>query len=213
MLVAFEDQILMHFVGHQGQVVLDTEIGQILQFLLGPDAPARIVRRTEQDHFGVLVDLLRQAVQVHFVAALDLPQRAFDQLAVVGPHRVGEHVVDRREDDDPVAGFRIGLNGHAEGVHQPVRVLHPAGLDLPAVPGLQPVGQGGLIFARIPEIAVNAVLGQPHDRLIDRRRRGEVHIRNPHRDCVVCRMRQDISDPVPLHGMGIAAVDYLIEVE
>jgi len=108
------------------------------------------------------------------------------QHALAGPHEPAQRLVE--------AGDHPGQRDHG------------LGRDPPAVALGHTLGDHAGQLVGIAQVSEEAVLDAIVQRLHHRRRRGEVHVRDP--------QRQDVSGELaPLVAVGVAAVDDAVEVE
>ena len=96
-----------------------------------------------------------RSIDVAAVAAQH--QRRLDDLAAVGADDAVEGVVDRGEQDHPVAGLGEGLQAERQPGDDAVGGGDRGGVDLPAVAARHPAGDRRLVVAVVAEVAVDAV--------------------------------------------------------
>ena len=211
MLVTGIDQIVMDLVRDQDQVVAPGEIGDLAQFRGGPDPTAGVVRRTEDHHLFAPGHLRVPCGDVERIAPAVPRQTAFDDLAPSGFDDAGEGVVDRRHQDDAVAGLREGLDTDAGAVDKTVSCKDPLRRDLPAMAGFHPPADRVEIGAVIAEIAVDPVAQLRLDRVLDAGRGAKVHVGDPHGNAVLRIDPVKGLHLVPFRTMGSHAVDDVVK--
>ena len=124
-----------------------------------------------------------------------------------------EGVICRGEDDDMVARFADRLQDEAERGDDARRVADPARIDLHAVAALQPPGAclpPGFVGVAI---SIDAVLDSAMQRFLDRKRRLEIHVGDPHRNGVGRIEAYRLAHSVPFVAAGVAAVDDAVEID
>ena len=121
-----------------------------------------------------------------------------------------EGVIDRSHHHHPVAGLGEALQRErlpADNTGD--KSQHLTG-DLPPVTAAEPATNGSVPLLAGERIAQHFVL-QPFPQGIHHKRRGaEVHIRHPHGKEVVTPPH--ILHAVPLHGVGVTAVNHFIKI-
>ena len=207
-----EDQIMVHLVRDQQKVMALAECGHAQQFFCGPDPPARIVRRTQDQQLFTPGHLAVPGGKIHLVASALRRKPAFDQGPVGGFDDPREGMIDRRHQHDAVAGDGVGLQTDAKSVNQPVGGKDRPRVHVPAVAGLHPPPDCVQIGGVIAEIAIYAMPRHLLDRLLHTGRRVEFHIGNPHRKAGIGRNAVNPYHHVPFDGMAAPAVDRLVEV-
>ena len=198
-------------------------IREALELLRAPDAAAGVVGVAVDEEPGL------------FVGALALEVVPVDAVVPIRVHEVGADILPRAV----VGGiFEIGV-GRGEEQHLLVRgadVLHEleergddaVGHDellppeLPAVTAAAPGGEGVKIaFLKDAGIAEDALVQPLADAVYDDVRRGELHVRDPHADELLVLVREHhalvrvedvVAEAVGVHGVGVAAVYYLVEI-
>ena len=140
------------------------------------------------------------------------PKRRCDHPPAIGINDPRKRMIDRREDNDPLTRGRACLNDHRNGVDQPMRLQRPVRLNRPAMAARHPGCHRGTKARIVAVIAMDAVIDHLLQRHIDRRRRTEIHISNPERNTGVRRNTVILLEFVPLLGMGVSAVDHLVEI-
>jgi hypothetical protein len=208
-----QHQVVVDLVGDQQEVVRGAEVGDSAQLGPVPDPAAGVVRRAEQQDALAPGQRRRERVQVHDVPPVALDERRLEDRPAVGPQHPVERVVDRREHDHGVVGLGEGLQAERDSGDQPVGGGDGGRVHLPAVAPRHPAGDRRVVFAVVAEVAVDPVRHRRRQGGVHRRRRAEVHVGDPHRQRVVRREAVARLHPVPLHRVGAAAVDQLVEVE
>ena len=212
-LGAGEDEVAMDLVGHQQQIVLGAKAGQRTNLVGRPHGAAWIVRAAEENDLGPRRQLLAQRGEVHGVAAVGLDQLRIEDAPLVGQDDAAEGVIGGREDDDLVAGGGGRLQDEAEPRHDAGRRADPVGIHAQAMPAGHPIRERGRPAAGVGVVAVGGARNLGRERFRHARRRGEIHVRDPHRDRVG---RVDAREPghvVPLGGVRAAALDDAVEIE
>lgn len=193
--------------------MLGAEIRQRPLLLDRPDPTAGIVRRTEDDDLLLPRERRGKGVEIHLETALFELERAFVDPPAVGFDDLGEGMVDGREKHDALARLAEGLKADREPRDDAVGGRDPLRLHLPVVPALHPSGNRGGVGRVVAVVAVHAMRGQFVQRLVHRRGRAEIHVRNPHGQPVIRRDAKALLDRVPFAAMGPAPVNHLVEIE
>ena len=94
--------------------------------------------------------------------------------------------------------------------------------ELPAVAAAAPGGEGVVIAVlKDAGVAEDALVQPLADAVDDDVRRGELHVRDPHADELLVLVREHhalvrvedvVAEAVGVHGVCVAAVDYLVEI-
>jgi hypothetical protein len=198
-------------VGHEDQVVIDAEVGHRAQFVRGPDPPAGIVRRAEDQHLLASCEAALPGGEVHLCQAIDIGQRQFHNLAPRGFDDAREGVVNRGHQDHPVARPGEAVDAQRGAVHQAMGGEDPVRLHLPAVPRRHPPADRVQIFAVVAEIAVDPVVQHLLQCVLNHLRRAELHVRDPHGEAIVRLQAVKRFQHVPLAAMGPGTGDGSIE--
>ena len=140
------------------------------------------------------VSLRAQRIEVHGVATVGLDQLRIEDAPLVGEDDPAERMIGGREDHHLVAGRAHRLQDEAQPGDDAGRRAHPGRVDAQAVPARHPIRERGRPGARIGVVAVGGALDLGRQRLRHAGRRGEIHVRDPHRDRI---RRVDAREPAP----------------
>ena len=212
-LAPSKTQIAMDLVGDQDQVVLGAEGGQRADLVDRPDGAAGIVRAAKEDDLRPRRQLRAQRIEVHAVATVGLDQLRIENAPLIGEDDPAERMIGGREDDHLVAGRAHRLKDEAQPGNDAGRRAHPGRVDPQAVPARHPIRERGRPGARIGVVAVDRAPVLGRERFGHAGRRGEIHVRHPHRDRI---RRLDAREPrhvVPFRRVRAAALDHAVEIE
>src|SRR5262249_3833129 len=202
-----EGQLAVDLVGHDREAAAQARLGQARQLRAREDAADRIVRAAEQEESRAVADGRRERVDVDLVAPVrPARQRGLRAREADAGGRAEDRWVDRRLEDEPVAGHRQDPSSHVEARNDPGDQHYRVRRHAPAVALQEPIGEQ-LVELRLLEgqVAEDAVLDPLAERADHGLRRLEVHVRHPE--------RQDIGAVLlPLGAVGVPAVDETIEV-
>ena len=204
-------KVVVNFIRHQNKIMAHTEIGDALQFCKCPDPPARIVRRTQDQHLFRAGHLRVPGGKIHLVAPVVLRQFAFHHPASRRCDHPRERVVYRRQQDHPVTRCGKGIHTKTGAIHQPVRGENRVLVHVPAMAGFHPPPDRRDIPRIIAEIAIKPMLCHRLDRALHNLRWPEVHICNPHGKPGLRRDAIQLFHHVPLGTMGADPVDLFIK--
>ena len=185
MAVTGHDQIVMHLVTDQHEIMFDAEIGKPAKLGRGPDAAPRIVGRAEQNKPFIASQLRLQRRKVHVVDTLPLHQLGFDKPPVIGANNVAEPVVDRGEHDDALTRVGKGADTQRQRIYKAMRLQQPGRIDAPVMSPFHPARKRCRIARRIVVIAIDAMRHFRCKGGINLLWRTEIHIGHPHRNAGV----------------------------
>ncbi|VTR68068.1 hypothetical protein DESC_690005 [Desulfosarcina cetonica] len=220
----FEDQVGMDLVSHHQHLVLPADLADTGQFLTGPHPSHGVVRAAEDEQGDGRIGRLGFEIgEIHGVTAILQDQAAGNDLGPVVLDGSKKRVVDGPLDQDFFPRPGKGAHQPVHRRHHPGRGEDPAGIDGPAVPPPHPVHHGLVVAVRAQGIAVNAVLGTTHQGVDHRLGRGKVHVGHPERQHPVFaeivvggdparRVFRILDDP-PFGGLGVLAIDLVIEID
>ena len=177
-----ENQIAVDLVGHQDQIVRGAEARQCAKLICRPNSAAGIVRAAKENDFRPRRQLAAQRIEIHRVAACGLDKLRVDNAPLVGHNDLAEGVIGGRKDHDLVAGRTDGLKDETEPRHDAGRRADPARVHLQTVAARHPIHQRCGPASGVGVIAVGGSLNLGGERRRHARGRGEVHVRNPHRN-------------------------------
>ena len=200
-----ERQVAVDLIRQHQDVVVPAQFPDPRQGLPVPDLPHRVVGIAEDHQGGLGVrQFPLQVLPVDFIDAIVVVERALQHPAAVVLDGVEKDVVDRghcqhilpRRGELP---HHAGDGGHHAGGEEQPLPLHPEPVPVPP-----PAADGIVPRLRNVRVAVDAVGGPGLDGRLDLRRRGEIHVRDPH---------GQLSLPhIPLGGVGAPAVQNLVKV-
>ncbi len=212
--LAARHPVAVDFVGQHDDAPAQADLADAGQLRRRPAIPGRVLRVAEDERVGVMADLALEIVEVDGEAAVHhlhpalLRERArVAQVAiepVVGRRRQQHLAADRRERAQ--RGDQSGV--HAGGDVQQRRVDGDAVTLL--VPGDDAFGK------RLGDdhVAPDVVLHPFLERLGNRRRGAEIHVRDAHAgDDVILVGEPGVDGAVPLGGVGADAAVGRVEVE
>ena len=131
----------------------------------------------------------------------------------IGDDDFAEGVIGGRKDDDFVAGRGHGLKDETEPGYDPRRLTHPAWVHAQTMAARHPIHERCGPASGVGVIAVGGSLNLGGERCRHARRRGEVHVRDPHRNRIRRLDAGQTRHVVPLRGVGAAAFNNAVEVE
>ena len=209
--VAGKDQIVVDLVGEQDQIVPAGEIGHLLELLPAPDPPARIVRRTEDEHLFRSCHLRIPAIDIEPVAPGIVHHLAFHNAPTGGADGAGEGVIDRGEQHHPVARLGEGRKAQPGAVDQPVGGEDVGRVHLPCVAVFHPPADRRAVGGIVAVIAPDAfsIVAQ---RLAHAIGGAEIHVGHPHGNAVIGRDAVIFLHHLPFRRMGAAPLSELIEI-
>ncbi len=190
--LAIENQIGMHFIGADVEVVALTEIRQLLQLHTAEQPANRVVRMAQQQQArrrlnGRCTHRLLQCLEVDgkfgaaFVGGF---KRNIQRAAALHLGRMQKRRIHRRKGDNALTGRTAGLHSQIETQHQPRQPDNPLRLDGPAIAlpiVIRQLLRQFMRHAHVPVITVGHVICQ---RALYGRRRGKIHVGNPQRNHV-----------------------------
>ena len=188
----------------------------VLDLVALPHAATGIVRRAENSSMDmVLRKLALHVLKIHAPHALVIElQRAMDNAIARGFDGLSKADVGRTMDQHRVTGLHIGAQRRYDAAQHTVFVadmLKRQALD--AITAALPLDNAVEVLGARIKVAKHRVLGTPNDVFLNRRHRGKVHIRHPHRDAVealvgnVWRHTGDLAPGVNGDGVHAVAVD------
>ena len=119
-------------------------------------------------------------------------------------------MINRRLNDDAVAGLGEHVQHHAYAFHYSGDVLYPLVVHFPAVVALNPVGNARHIVVGHGGIAKHGVLHALVEGVDNEWWRSKIHVSHP--QCSQIAAAVALLQRVGFYGAGAAAVDYFIEI-
>ena len=195
MLITWHDQIIVDFVRDHQDSIGQTDFGNLLEFLPGPDPTGRIVRTAEDQHLGpVRFGLLLEIGKIDSITVPLLHQRAVHQLPSRIQDRMVHGIVDRSQQHDSISRLGIGFHRCEESIHHPMGRTDPFRFGCPLMPFFLPGTAGFPIRCRGIGIPQHKIIDFFLQCFFDFRRRFQFHIRYRKRNDVFLR-----TDPIPCH--------------
>ena len=183
MCVSRIGKIRVNLIADNQHAVFLTDFTDAKQFFFCPDAPDRIVRTAQQQHFYVIIHNLALHIgKIHFISAVFQNQRIDYQLPIILCDFIGKRIVHRLLNQNRVSLLRKCPNRNRNGKYNARRGNQPASLRLPAKPLCIPVVHGGKIRILDTGIAENSMFCQCVQPFEDCGRRREIHISYPQRE-------------------------------
>lgn len=178
-----EYQVGVDFVAHDVDSVFAAQGGYPGQFLRGEYASGGIVGVAEQE-YRRLFQFAVEVVEVNAVVSRFGNEGVLHHPSVVGFYLGGERRIDRRHDDDPVAGGREGPQGEDETGYHARCEIEPAAVDIPTVATFYPAHDRAVVGFAAHAVSEYAVSGAAGDGIADEVGGLEVHVGYPQRDNV-----------------------------
>ena len=215
-LVPRQDDIGPNLVRNHHAIVLAIDVHGALDFVALPYAAAGIVRRAENGSMDVVLrEFALHVLKVHAPYALVVElKRAMDNTVARGLDGLGKADVRGAMDQHRVTRLGIGAQCRYDAAQHAVfvaDVLRRQAFN--AVATALPLDDAVEVLGARIKVAKHGVLGTLNDVLLDRRHRGKIHIRHPHRDAVeafignVWRHAGDLAPGVNGDGIHAVAVD------
>lgn len=114
-----EGKVAVNLIGNHIDIVPAANVSDAPQFLRRPDTAYRIMRAAQEEQPDVLLhDFAFKIRKINGVPAILIDQRAFHNFSVIIPNHAEERVIDRRLNQDTVAGFRQRSDRHGQGMPQ-----------------------------------------------------------------------------------------------
>ena len=165
--------------------------------------------------------LLVKIFEVHGVTTVSENQGVADQSGTVVLDRSEEWVVNRRLDENSLAGRDEGSDQKVQGRDHAGSNRDPVRRDVPPMPPLHPVGYRLVVGARRRSVAVDWVLRPSNQGFPDRDGNRKVHVRHPHGESTVVS-EESVSpfqvqvpgpfDELPLDRIRIPSIYFNVEV-
>ena len=204
------NEIAVDLVRYDRHAVPVRQLRHLQQLLPRPDPSHRVVGVAQKEHGNPGAEALLHVFQIHVPAVLRLPQAVPPQAEAVYLRRLIERPVNGRLHHDLTPRAGEGAGAGEQAVHHAVAVQDPVFLRLYAVTALQPPQLRPFFLRSDKGIAEDRMLRPFGQRLTDRRKRGEVHIRHPHGQHVF--PAEGILPVVPLQAMGAGAIHTIFQI-
>ncbi|MNZ67543.1 hypothetical protein D3C78_857970 [compost metagenome] len=205
-LAAVEAQLGVDLVGNDPGIMLEANVGNGLQLCAGEGFAQRVMRIAQQQ-CATALQRLAQGIQRRAVGAIGLRfEIQFDLVQAPMSGGVAQRRVVRHLHNDVLWRLHQGLQRHVEARLDARQENQLLGLDTPGV-FVPEVGHDSLAQVILGHAVTDHRVFQSFlQGLDDHRRRGEIHVGDPHRQHV----RRVAA---PLGTAGIVAVEHLIKIE
>ena len=220
---AAAQQVAVYLVRDDPHVVPLEYLRQALELPGAPDTSAGVVRVAVDEERGLFVGALAlEVVPVDGVVPVRVDEVGADVFAAAVVGGVFEIGVGRGQEQHPlVRGADVLHQLEERGDDAVGHDQLPLG-ELPAVAAAAPGGKGLVIaIFKDPRVAENALVQPLAYAVDDHVRRGELHVRHPHADELLVLVREHhalvrvedvVAESVRVHGVCVAAVDYLVKI-
>lgn len=136
-----EGKVAVNLIGNHIDIVPAANVSDAPQFLRRPDTAYRIMRAAQEEQPDVLLhDFAFKIRKINGVPAILIDQRAFHNFSVIIPNHAEERVIDRRLNQDTVAGFRQRSDRHGQGIDHTGRFDQPLRFGFPPEVRSEPAG-------------------------------------------------------------------------
>ena len=106
-----QGQIGVDFVRDDQNMVAFTDFEHAVQFVFGPDAAAWVVGAAQDEHFAIIGGFCLEILEIDFKTFVDKGKLVNEQFPVVMLGNEHERWVNRRLNQDIVAGLGKALHG------------------------------------------------------------------------------------------------------
>ncbi len=207
MRVARHHEVHVDFVGNDDQIFPFCERRERLEFAARVHAADRVGGAAEDQESRVRLEPFLHVVDGEAKpAVVTFPERTPQDAPIIVGDQADQRTVGRHGHEDAVTRFREQQDDTVNAEDRARRAeCHPFSRDLPSVAFSEPVLDGREVFVGADSVAEYRVITSRPDRIEDRLRRREVHVRDPERQEVGAAEQALVV--VPLEGVGAAPVD------
>ena len=213
MLVTRQNDIGPNLVRDHHAIVLAIDVHGALNLVALPYAAAGIVRRAEHRGMDVVLgELVLHVLKVHTPHALVVElKRAVDNTIARSLNGLGKADVGRAVDQHSIAWLNIRTQRRHDTAQHAVFVADMfRAQTLDAIAAALPFDDAVEILGARVKVAKHGMLSALNDVLLDRGRRGKIHVGHPHGNAVealVGCVRSHTGDLAPgVNGDGVHAV-------
>ena len=181
---AEQGHIGVNLIAHHQNLALRTELSQTGERCPIPTVSSRVVRVAQNQHLTSLGHR-SQLVKVHFIlSVLAHAQWVVHHRSAGALNRQAKQVIDRRLDEDFIAGLREGIQHKSNAFHHTRHETDPLRRNAPIVVCRHPVDNGGAVVGRFGRVAQNWMRQTIAQGIENEIGGGKIHIGHPKREQV-----------------------------